>query len=219
MKIIRKLVLLCLLPALCLALLGGCAKKPTAEDAAQYVQAVIDVICTGAYDGEVAFSDVQSGEVGRFRQQIIDEALESYRSQDASLNEDTLALIRDTLTMAFSKCRYTVGQAVQAGDGFDVPVEVSPLKLFNVDMEAVQAQAVEELSSQTDLLSLSDDEVINGVYNVLFRLIGEDLESPSYCDPVSVTVHYGPLSDGLYGASEEDCKAIWENLFSMEGLQ
>lgn len=210
---------LCIVTLLCAVLLAGCAKKPTAEDATAYVQAVMDGICTGKYDGDVSFSDVADGDMARFREDLIDEVLSGFSGQGTALEEETVTLIRSTLSTAFSKCRYTVGEAVKSGNGFDVPVEISPLKLFNVDMETVQTEAVAQLSEDTDLLTLSEDEVVNRVFRVMFGMIAEDLASPTYDDPVSITVHYGALSDGQYGAAESDGKAIGENLFSMEGLQ
>lgn len=217
-KLKRLFAPLCLVLALCL-LLSGCAKKPSEEDAAAYVQAVMDSICTGAHDSDVAFSDVADGDMAAFRQQLIDEVLDGFRTQASALSEDTVELIRATLSKAFSQCRYTVGEAVKSGDGYDVPVEITPLMLFNVDMEAVQQEAVTQLSSATDLLELTEDQVLDRVFSVMFEMIDADLDDPQYGESTTVTVHYGPLSDGQYGASETDGRAIGESLFSTEGLE
>ena len=103
---------------------------PTAEDARAYVQAVLDIMCTGDYDHSVELSDIPEGEEAQLRDSTIESAVESIAS-DAGLSEEVKADFTDVMRVAFSKAKYTVGEAVPTEDGgYDVTVTIEPLKMY-----------------------------------------------------------------------------------------
>ena len=139
--------LLIVVMMLAVSMLTGCAPKlPTAEDAQNYTKAVLDLMCTGDYDHNVKLADVEEGKELEMRDAMIDDALQSIAG-DAGLTDDVTAEFKDVLIEAFAKCKYTVGEAVQTGDGeYDVTVSIEPLKLF----AGVQGKLMEQSETLFD---------------------------------------------------------------------
>ena len=139
--------LLIVVMMLAVSMLTGCAPKlPTAEDAQNYTKAVMDLMCTGDYDHNVKIADVEEGKELEMRDAMIDDALQSIAG-DAGLTDDVTAEFKDVLIEAFAKCKYTVGEAVQTGDGeYDVTVAIEPLKLF----AGVQGKLMEQSETLFD---------------------------------------------------------------------
>ena len=123
--------LLIVVMMLAVSMLTGCAPKlPTAEDAQNYTKAVMDLMCTGDYDHNVKIADVEEGKELETRDAMIDDALKSIAG-DAGLTDDVTAEFKDVLIEAFAKCKYTIGEAVETGEGeYDVTVSIEPLKAF-----------------------------------------------------------------------------------------
>ena len=62
---------------LAVSVLTGCSSTPTEKDAKAYVQAVLDMMCKGEYDHSVNIVDIEEGEEGNFREEAVDEAIDS----------------------------------------------------------------------------------------------------------------------------------------------
>ncbi len=196
------------------------AATPTADDAKAYVKAVMDVMCTGDYDHSVNIADIEEGHETELRDNAVAEALDSLAG-DAGMNDEVKEQFKQALLTAFSKAKYTVGDAVPTEDGgYDVTVIVEPLKLF-VDGKQKLNDKVTALAETEDLSSKSEDEVNNIVYALLVEVMNENMEDPQYADPVEVVVHYGLLDEAnnYWGVSEEDGNKLGEVLFSTEGME
>lgn len=208
------------------AVLSGCggSSGPTAEDARKYVQAFLDILCTGEYDTSVRFGDVESGQELTLQDDMIEGVLSSLSEADG-MNEENRTLFREFIKNALSKCRYTVGEAVQTDDngtaGFDVPVTIEPLKVF----EGAESALNEEISAlQGDsekLAGLTEEKAESFLLETVFAVLNRNLEDPHYDSPVEVTVHYGLIDqeNKLYGVDENAGSEVGELLFSTEGLQ
>lgn len=207
------------------SLLAGCGSTgPTEEDARQYVQAVLDLMCTGEYDESVKFEDVEEGKELAVRDEIIDAQLASLAGSEG-LDEETTEKFRAFLVRAFASCKYTVGEAVKTGDeqgtGYDVTVSIEPLKVFNGAMESMQKE-MENLTSDTDkLMNMTEEEMYSSIYDTLFEVLNRNLDTPSYEEPQEIVVHYGIIDKekNIYGTSAEDGEKLGSVLFSMTGLE
>ena len=207
------------------SVLSGCGSTgPTEEDARQYVQAVLDLMCTGEYDHSVRFEDVEEGKEFAVRDEIIDAQLASLAGTEG-LDEETTEKFRAFLNRAFASCRYTVGEAVKAedahGTGYDVSVTIEPLNVFKGAMESME-QEMEGLTSDTDkLMEMSDEEIYSSIYDSLFEVLNSNLDAPSYEEPQEIMVHYGIIDEEkrIYGTSAEDGEKLGSALFSMTGLE
>lgn len=186
---------------------------PTAEDARAYVQAVLDIMCTGDYDHSVELSDIPEGEEAQLRDSTIESAVESIAS-DAGLSEEVKADFTDVMRVAFSKAKYTVGEAVPTEDGgYDVTVTIEPLKMY-----AGAADKLPERVSQDELAGLSEEETNSLIYSEVIEIVRENLEEPEYGEPQDIIVHYGIIDEqnNLWGVSEEEGEKLGALLFSAD---
>ena len=211
----RSLALLLAVMVLAVSMLTSCSSAPTAEDAKKYVQAVLDLMCTGDYDHSVKLADIEEGKETEMRDQMIDEALGELEG-GVVLSDEVRGEFKDVLIEAFSKAKYTVGDAVKTDDGgYDVTVTVEPLKVF----AGIQTRMQEEsatLFEDLDPATITEDEINNRVYSLMARLIKENLQNPTYEEGKDVVVHYGLLDEKekIYGISEEDGTKLGSLLFS-----
>ena len=174
---------------------------PTAEDARAYVQAVLDIMCTGDYDHSVELSDIPEGEEAQLRDSTIESAVESIAS-DAGLSEEVKADFTDVMRVAFSKAKYTVGEAVPTEDGgYDVTVTIEPLKMY-----AGATDKLQEKITADEIAGLSEEEANNLIYSKVIEIVRENLEEPEYGEPQDIIVHYGIIDEqnNLWGVSEEE---------------
>ena len=186
---------------------------PTAEDAKAYVKAVLDIMCTGDYDHSVDLADIPEGEEAQLRDSTIQSAVAAIAS-DAGLSEEVQADFTDVMRDAFSKAKYTVGDAVPTEDGgYDVTVTIEPLKLY-----AGATTKLQEKVTADDIAGLSEEEANNLIYTKIAEIIRENLEEPEYVEPQDIVVHYGIIDEqnNLWGVSEEEGEKLGEILFSAE---
>ena len=220
-KNIKRLAALLMVFIMVLTVMTGCSKKPTAEDAKAYVQAVLDLLCTGDYDHSVKIADLETDGEGSERDALIDDMMTSVSAQ-LNLSSENEALFKEFLIKALSNAKYTVGDATATDDGgFDVTVTVEPLKLYEGAMEEFQAGFPGNLGySENELAAMSQDELNNVIMAAVINLLSDRLDSPTYADPEDVVVHYGLLDEELnmWGCSEEEGAKLGEKLFSADGL-
>ena len=186
---------------------------PTAEDAKAYVKAVLDIMCPGDYDHSVDLADIPEGEEAQLRDSTIQSAVAAIAS-DAGLSEEVQADFTDVMRDAFSKAKYTVGDAVPTEDGgYDVTVTIEPLKLY-----AGATTKLQEKVTADDIAGLSEEEANNLIYTKIAEIIRENLEEPEYAEPQDIVVHYGIIDEqnNLWGVSEEEGEKLGEILFSAE---
>lgn len=220
-KNIKRLAALLMVFIMVLTVMTGCSKKPKAEDAKAYVQAVLDLLCTGDYDHSVKIADLETDGEGSERDALIDDMMTSVSAQ-LNLSSENEALFKDFLIKALSNAKYTVGDATATDDGgFDVTVTVEPLKLYEGAMEEFQAGFPGNLGySENELAAMSQDELNNVIMAAVIKLLSDRLDSPTYADPEDVVVHYGLLDEeqNMWGCSEEEGAKLGEKLFSADGL-
>ena len=207
---------------LVISMLSGCSSKPTPEDAQAYVKAVMDVICTGDYDHSVNITDIEEGSEGELRERVIEEMLAEF-STELSITDDVKNKFRDSMLDAFSKARYSVGDAVATDDGgYDVPVTIEPLQLFAGFNENFDNTLQERAMAEYDRIAgMSDEEMSNFVMDVLVDMINDNLADPQYDPPETVTVHYGLIDEenNVYGCSSGEGEKLGEKIFSATGME
>lgn len=207
---------------LTMAMLSGCSSKPSPEDAQAYVKAVLDVICLGDYDHSVNLADIEDGSETEIRDQLVDEALESFGS-DSGISDKTKESFKDTILKAFSMAKYTVGDAVATDDGgYDVTVSIEALQLFKGFGEnfetALQERAMQDIDK---IMNMSEAEQTDYVMGIVIEMMNENLDDPQYDTAEEVIVHYGLLDEDqkMYGCTQEEGQKVGEKLFSLEGAQ
>ena len=208
------------------AVLSGCGSSaPSESDAKKYVQAVLDLMCTGDYDKSVKFADVEEGKELEMRDEMIDEMLDSITAE-VGLDDETKDKFRDFIIRAFANCKYSVTDAVKTDDdgevGYDVTVSIEPLRVFDGAVESMQEEMAALTSDTEKLMTMTEEEMYAMVFDALFDVLNKNLDNPAYDEAKEIIVHYGLIEDGdqkVYGTSEEDGEKLGEALFSMEGLE
>ena len=190
-------------------------QKPTEKDARDYVKATLDIIMTGDYEHSVKFSDVSADEAKQMRADMLDQVGDALTGDSGiTYPEETIKAFRDVMDKGLQKCRFTVGDAVAADEGFDVTVTVEPLVMM--DSTDTNDKLMSYLLSVPGVTSMSQEELSIKAVDYIISLMGEGLDNPTYEAPVQVTVHYGELEDGQYGVSEADGERLGEKPFVMK---
>ena len=217
----RRFSLIALSLILVISMLAGCSSKPKPEDAQAYIKATLDIICTGDYDHSVKIADIEECEEGEIRDQVIESMLASFGAEQG-LDEEVKGRFKDSLIDAFSKAKYTVGEAVPTDDGgYDVSVTIEPLQVFAGFSEnfesTVQARALEEYDT---VMNMSDEELNSFVMGIVVDMINENLADPKYDPAETVTVHYGLIDEenNLYGCASGEGEKLGAKIFSTEGM-
>ncbi|MBR0469173.1 MAG: hypothetical protein IJJ16_05650 [Mogibacterium sp.] len=214
----KRILVMTLSVLMALAMLTGCGpKKPTASDAKDYVQALMDMLCTGTCDSSVNFADVE--DEGALRDNLVNSAMEEIAGT-VELSDVSKAKLSDFLYAALGKCKYTVGEPVEVEGGFDVPVTIEPLIIY-ASLENFDSILQERAVNDMDLImNMSDEELMDYVVDVMVELLNDGIADPQYEAPVELTMHYRLLDEenNIYGCSEEDGAAVGSALFSTQGL-
>lgn len=204
-------------------LLTGCGETSSSSiknDAENYVKAVLDLMCTGTYDHSVTFGDVASGREQDSRDEMIAGIVSSI-AKDNDLNEEQRARLEDSLTRAFSACRYTIKDVRESEDGgCDVTVSIEPLKVFEGISDSLNSKVAELTGDGEAMIAMTPEEQTAALAEVLLSQLDQNLENPQYGPAEEVIVHYGLLqgSEDRYGIDENAGKTLGEKLFSSEGL-
>lgn len=215
----RQILIMMLSLIMAAALLAGCSSKPTGDDAKAYVQAVLDLMCTGDYDHSVKLADVEEGKETAMRDEMINSVITDLTAS-ANLDEEVTKGFTDLMIDALGKAKYSVTDAQETEDGgFDVTVSIEPLQIFAGLGDDYEARLQEKVQADADkIMAMSSDERNNYVMKYLLELMNKGLEDPKYEAAEEVTVHYGELEENVYGCSEADGQALGSKLFSTTGL-
>jgi len=216
----RQILIMMLSALLTVSLLAGCSSKPKADDAKAYVQAVLDIMCTGDYDHSVKLADIEEGKETEMRDEMIDTVV-SQLTASANLDEEVTQGFTDLMIDALAKAKYSVVDAQATDDGgFDVTVSIEPLKIFAGLGDDYEAKLTEKAEADADkIMAMSTDERNNYAMKILLDMMKEGLSDPQYGEAEEVTVHYGQLEENAYGCSEADGQALGSKLFSTEGME
>lgn len=222
MKKMRKMAVVIISLMLIVMMAAGCgSKKPTAEDAKAYVQATMDLMCTGDYDHSVELSDIEEGQETATRDKMIDDALIELTGS-IGLDDEASAQFKDFMIKALGMAKYTVTDAVETEDGgFDVTVSVEPLKIYEGATDEFLNKMPDNLGhSYAELAAMTEEERNNVIYKALFAFLTERLDDPVYGEAEDVVVHYGILDEeqNVYGCTSSEGQKLGEKLFSVDGI-
>ncbi len=219
MKRNRIVALLIVVMMLMLALTGCGQAKPTADDAKAYVQATLDLLCTGDYDHSIDLADVAEGEEEAVREEMFAGVKEELMST-ANISDETADVFEEFMFKCFGLAKYEVMDAVETEDGgFDVTVSVEPLKAYAGADEFIDELTFEDVGvTAEEFLALTADEQQDIVLRALFNFLIGKLDTPTYGDPTEVVLHYELLDEenNMYGCDEEQGELFATTAFSFD---
>lgn len=232
LTIYKKFVVLLAVSIFITSLLQGCGSVggnsgPSADDAAKYVGALLDLTCTGSYDESVRLSSVGKDKELEIRESILED-LYSSTVDTVEFPEDVRTMFHDFLIKAGQNCSYSVVGVAESENPaseelpeYDVTVSIKPLKAFKNASKLLDEEMDKIKDDTGKLVNTDPDTICSTAFRNLFTTLSEQLDNPDYGEDQVVVVHYYPIDaeQNLYGISEEDCTKMGEKLFSMEGLE
>lgn len=209
--ILKRNVSLVMAVLMSLALLAGCGMKP--EDAKAYVQSTLDAGYKASFDEYVKITDSTKEEAQKLFDNNIDTVTNSLGFSALGATEETNDKYRELFKEIFSKAKYTVGDAKETDDGFEVEVKAEPMQIFSGIEEELVAKLQEEVTKSGG--DIKEDEINQLAIDMMYDLLTEKIASVEYGEPQSVTVHVTKNSDGVWNITESDLQAVDAALFSI----
>lgn len=120
----RLFALLCMITVVA-SMVTGCV---TSFDAAGYVKGYLDSTMKADFDEYAKLCDSNVSEVEKVYNEGIDKNVSSMLT-GITVNAETKESIRQALVAVFKNAKYSVGKASKTDNGFEVPVEITPLHL------------------------------------------------------------------------------------------
>lgn len=217
MKKIGKRLVGAAVMAILAAGLKGCIFGWTEKDAEEYVQANLDILCTGKTDVDITFDDLEEEDYESYREEILDEVVNTYFEEtdyfEFDVSDKTKEKLCDFLGDIYSKASYEIGEANKKGDKFKVPVTIHPLILMDEgDMEVLKGQI--EGKARDGEIDIDDDtELYDQIITAEIEMSNSNLENPSYDNDYEMTMTVEKDDEGDYTIAEYDLDEFTNNFF------
>ena len=180
MKRMRNVLAILLLMAM---MVTTCACGQQA-DPKEGVDALMTMMTQGDVTKYCAFTGESEEEAQKEYQEMLDSIKSSLSTFDVS--EETKTKVTEAFAAVLKKAKYTVNDAEKTDDGYDVKVDIEPITgLYEKMTEKMQ----KELESAYASGEVTQDNMYDWVFDKMAGWMTEDLDSLTYGDPQSVTVH------------------------------
>ncbi len=169
---------------------------PSEENAIAYAKAYMDLFCGRDADLKVPFSKLNKKEIDSVCYSSVDEMISEMHT-DPPPSDSYRKHIHEFYEKAFSKAKYTIGEASKTEDGnkgYDISITITPVRIFYG-----QSERIKELTDSGVLTDMTDEEKTAAIENSVYNM--EYLDNPEYADPATYTLHYRLLDEksGTYG--------------------
>lgn len=210
----RRKSLVALLLAMIMVLLCGCGSGMSAEDAKAYTKSILDATYKGEFKDYIKWTDSTEEEAKKLYDSNMDTTLEQAGFAELGISDELLAKYKQLFMDMASNAKYEVGE-VKEGDNDEYTVEVTVYPFTGFD--GLQ----DEVTSQLDINSLADkseQEMYEAIFTKMYEIMAQKLESPTYGDAQTFTVHVTPDDDGVYSISESELAEIDNAMFPSDGF-
>jgi len=220
-KIGKRLVFAAVMVILTIGL-NACIFGWTEKDAEEYVQGVLDIICTGKTDVDITFDDVSEENYESTRKEAFDEAadtcLKEIESNGFEVSDEMKEKLRQFVDDAFLNASYEVGKATKKEDKFKVPVTIHPLiAMDDGDMKEFK-EIIEENVRDGKIETDDDKKLFEEIVTAEIEMATSNLKKQSYGEDYHMVMTLEKDSEGVYQISEDDSKEFGENLSIMVPL-
>lgn len=179
-------------------LAGGCAK--TEKDAEKYVSDFMGY-ATGQQSGEEVFDSETKEEVRKELIEEFEKEIESSFEEGEGIPSDLQDRLVDVLIKVMKKTRYTVGSAKKTEDGFDVPVMIEPMQLYDKLYGNVNRDFAEYFSGFTG--DFDEQKFIEWYLETVVDTFEEVSQNPGYGEPFEFIVPLVVVDDHFEIKDEE----------------
>ena len=178
----RKIRFGILLLAVMTALLtAGCGLNE--KSAEKYVKDLMDY-----FSGKQTSSDIFDAEIRDGLRAGVLEGLEEvtdpYLEEGEELSPELKTRLADATVEALKKIKYTVGSAKKTEDGFEVPVTIEPLLLYDKVVENLNREFAGYISGFTNPDDFKMSEYLELVMESMVDTTEEASQNPKYGEPV-----------------------------------
>ena len=220
-KIGKRLVFAAVMVILTIGL-NACIFGWTEKDAEEYVQGVLDIICTGKTDVDITFDDVSEENYESTRKEAFDEAadtcLKEIESNGFEVSDEMKEKLRQFVDDAFLNASYEVGKATKKEDKFKVPVTIHPLIAMD-DGDMKEFKEIIEKNVRDGKMETDDDKkLFEQIVTAEIEMATSNLKKQSYGEDYDMIMTLEKDSEGVYQISEDDSKEFGENLSIMVPL-
>ncbi len=212
MKKMKKVIVTCLAGILLMATVAGCGKF----DAAGYVTACLDLLTKGETEQYMKLTDRTKEQAEQDYEDNIDSMMDGMGEVGLSdeLTENYRTLYKDI----YKKAKYTVTSAekMKDKDGYTVTVEVEQMTGLFDDLEnEVTSRVMDEMANLSP--DTTEDELNELVFQTMYDVLQERMDSISYKDPETITVEVLG-EDGVYSITDDGYTDLDEALIDTAGM-
>lgn len=209
MKRMKKSALAILLVVV-MGMLAGCGGlKP--EDAKAYAQAILDASYKGEFKEYIKQTDSTEEEAEKLYEESIDETMSAEGFQELGMSDELLADYRQLCKDLAKQAKYSIGDAKETDNGFEVTVTVEPFNGF----EGIEDKFNEVVAAEAEKIdpSTSAEEINELLFQKMYDLMAEAVANPTYGETTTVTLHVVADSEGVYSIPDDDLTTIDTTLF------
>ncbi len=212
MKKMKKVIVTCLAGILLMATVAGCGKF----DAAGYVTACLDLLTKGETEQYMKLTDRTKEQAEQDYEDNIDSMMDGMGEVGLSdeLTENYRTLYKDI----YKKAKYTVtgAEKMKDKDGYTVTVEVEQMTGLFDDLEnEVTSRVMDEMANLSP--DTTEDELNELVFQTMYDVLQERMDSISYKDPETITVEVLG-EDGVYSITDDGYTDLDEALIDTAGM-
>lgn len=201
--------------------LWGIWRETVGFDAAGFVRATLDLSTKGDIDAIKAYLADPDEVTQDYYQQYWDE-LFSEIYDEVGLSDEMMDRLQGMYMEILGKTRYTVGEAVEAGEhSYTVDVAVEPVAgIFDGLWEAIEGEMTAYAQANVEGIAngtVTDTDIYNASIDMLMEAARKNMDNAYYKEAQTVTVGVEE-EEGSYEISEEDLEKVYGVMVDTSGL-
>lgn len=193
------------------AMLAGCGGGMTAEDAKEYVQAVLDASYKGEFDSYMELTDSTEEEAVSMYEGNVDATMATVGFDEMGISEDMQEDYRQLFLDLAKQAKYSLGEATEIENGYEIEVTIEPFIGMNDLENELTSILMQDLAAAAEIPT--EEELNQMTMQTLYDLLSEKVASPEYGEAQTMTVRVTADSDNVYSIPEEDTTALDSAMF------
>lgn len=193
------------------AMLAGCGGGMTAEDAKEYVQAVLDASYKGEFDSYMELTDSTEEEAVSMYEGNVDATMATVGFDEMGISEDMQEDYRQLFLDLAKQAKYSLREATEIENGYEIEVTIEPFIGMNDLENELTNILMQDLAAAAEIPT--EEELNQMTMQTLYDLLSEKVASPEYGEAQTMTVRVTVDSDNVYSIPEEDTTALDSAMF------
>ena len=199
--------------------MAACGSAMTEEQAANYTEAYLSVICTGENTTDTKLDQTVTEELQSQREEMLSTAATEMGLDVSDASEEINTQMAECMDKMMQAASYDVGEATKDEDNFQVSVTVHPINIGeSLDLDAITTQVM-ELAFSGDFDLTDEDALTDAMYELIIEQLSTAMEAPAYADDYEMTMTLEKVDGDVYDISEESASEFGEHIFDVSGLE